>query len=525
MSQVEYKCQLCSAKFQRGDHLHRHKLSHFKPHFICAHIQCGMQFHRRDALKRHEVLHKSGGLKKRRKPRRGIIPHTRLSQQQTDSARPSTCLDHVSIRSSTKDPLPEPPIPSPVSDAGHTDPILSNCHQCEAVGMLCPSCMSPLLSTVLLGEDAQSMFQFCLQHFIRTHTEEFPFLHCSSLRTDWDESGKAFAMAAVSGCWIPEYTHFSTFCFRSAVDRVEKFAASLGVTPDTGQWSNEVHRRTLASFETRILLIQYSVWSHTKALQEWGLKQLAIEAMTTVPNLVKKTTLNTSTCHWSEWIIIEESKRALWYFYCLLVKSRHFLHHPVSVPGAITKLSLPCPDALFGAPHEQRWKERKVSCPYPLHNPPPSQKAFFELMSMAQMDQPIVDEAATYTSAILLCSLIDVIHTATTTLSNFATLDAYQQQDMCYFRLRDEIFSVVQYWKTLFWQDPYDLWHRHHPHHKLNSIMLVAHIESNLWRCSDGHPLVGSSYRRASAEVAIEILSGIARVGFIEVKAAPHLKT
>ncbi|KAF4304119.1 Zinc finger C2H2-type protein [Botryosphaeria dothidea] len=83
-----YKCKHCSDQFKREDHLRRHELSHGFPRFLCDHDGCGMRFHRKDVLQRHKLVHQPNPLKRRRKPRRGPIPHGPIQQQVQDSTTP-----------------------------------------------------------------------------------------------------------------------------------------------------------------------------------------------------------------------------------------------------------------------------------------------------------------------------------------------------------------------------------------------------------------------------------------------------
>jgi hypothetical protein len=247
-----------------------------------------------------------------------------------------------------------------------------------------------------------------------------------------------------------------------------------------------------------------------------GVEDAANEAITMVPTLTNAIAYKLPPRNWLEWVLLEESKRALWCFYCLVIKSRHFLHHPVSAPETITTMDLPCPDILFEAPNQQLWRERKDCCLYQSMGSPPFRKTFYQLMSVDLMCQPVVDEAAKYSSHILLCSLWDAFQNGTTIACNFTTMDAYLERDMSRFRLRADLSRALEHWKALFWRDPYDLWHSHRPDYKFNSVMLSVYIESQEWSCPGAHPL-RPSYRRVAAQLALNILSSISFCGFLEV--------
>ncbi|GKZ64389.1 hypothetical protein AnigIFM50267_003858 [Aspergillus niger] len=369
---------------------------------------------------------------------------------------------------------------------------------------------------------------FCLQHFVRVHTREFPFLHSSSWRTSWELSGKALAMAAIGGCRIPSYGGHSRLYFDLAVNQVKSFTASLDGAeyqdvPGAATWNDTYYRRLLTSFETYILLIRYSVWSEFADLREWGIKTLADHAITVMPRLARVMSDNShnNSTSWLIWLLLEESKRALWCFYCLAVKCRHFLHYSISTCEVVVgNIHLPCPDSLFEAPDEQTWIGRNDS------NAPqhligltvPSQITFYYLMSQEPMPQLTPNKVGTYTSHILLCNLLNTYETGRTSSWNFTSLDAYLDSDISCFRLRTELIRALDYWKWLFWRDPHELWHSRHPDHQINSMMLCVYLEAQMWSSSKPH-LLSASRRRAGAQLAFDLLSLISRTGFLEVGA------
>ncbi|KAL3446105.1 hypothetical protein BJX65DRAFT_296555 [Aspergillus insuetus] len=532
-----FKCQTCSAQFQRDDHLQRHQLSHSEPRYKCADRQCGMRFHRRDAVRRHEKSHQRNGKQRRRKPRRGVLPCPRISMRKDPLLRPS---DVIRVGSNHDDAL-SPfltvdadsvdsqaklwPFPSPeAKNNGETSGVLLDCVKCATINMLCNECISCLLAGTGLAEDHFSAFQFCLQHYVRVHAREFPFLHSSSWRTSWELSGKAFAMAAIGGCQIPSYGGHSRLYFDLAVSQVKDFTAFLDGAeyqnaPGTATWNDGCYRRLLTSFETYILLIRYSVWSELADLREWGIKTLADHAITVVPTLAKVVSNNPhNSTSWLLWILLEESKRALWCFYCLAVKCRHFLHYSISTCEVVVRnIHLPCPDSLFEAPDEQTWKGLNDSnVPQQLiGSTVPSQIAFYHLMSQQPMPQLIPRKVGTYTSQILLCNLLNTYETGRTISCNFTSLDAYLNSDMSRFRLCTELIRALDYWKWLFWRDPHELWHSRHPDHQINNMMLCVYLEVQMWSSSAPH-LLSASHRRAAAQLAFDMLSSISRTGFLE---------
>lgn len=584
---MEFKCDTCSVRFQRDDHLQRHQLSHSEPRFKCAHKQCGMRFHRRDAVKRHEKSHQQTNSKKRcRKPRRGILPCPRV--EITRSARRS--VQRVSNREGVSGDSTHSgravSSPSAGVDAGISgqlqgvcdssagrspqeatnqrawaNAILSDCAGCATIKMLCDECIGHLVLPVMgLAEDQHGAFWFCLQHFVRVHAQGFPFLHSSSWRTDWVPSGKLLAMAAVGGRQIPSYVERSRVYFELAVNLVRGFtAASLGSEDrpaDDGLGSavgcdddddDGYHRRLLTSFETHILLIEHSLWSNHAELRDWGIGELANQAITILPTIAEfvRKRLHPNTTSWRRWILLEESKRALWCFYCLAVKSRHFLDSPIFASELVKSLHLPCPDSLFEAPDGQSWKmctdeaygSPNVQQQQPDNNSVLFQQAFYHLLAELPMPPPLTisttnQAAAKSTSQILLCALIDTFQTSLTIPTNFNTFDAYLQTDIYRFRPRAELLRALEYWKSLFWRDPHELWHHPQPHHhdvagwkyppdyQITTMMLCVYLEVRMWEESPlavaAHPL-SAVHRRAAAQIAFDTLSAIARTGFLEV--------
>ncbi|KAF2137304.1 uncharacterized protein K452DRAFT_111485 [Aplosporella prunicola CBS 121167] len=87
-SETYFKCKHCSERFRRDDHLRRHELSHGFPRFLCEHPDCGMRFHRKDVLQRHQLVHQPNPTKKRRKPRRGVLPRGPIQACTPQAASP-----------------------------------------------------------------------------------------------------------------------------------------------------------------------------------------------------------------------------------------------------------------------------------------------------------------------------------------------------------------------------------------------------------------------------------------------------
>ncbi|GLA46587.1 hypothetical protein AnigIFM63604_010671 [Aspergillus niger] len=298
-------------------------------------------------------------------------------------------------------------------------------------------------------------------------------------------------MAAIGGCRIPSYGGHSRLYFDLAVNQVKSFTASLDGAeyqdaPGTATWNDACYRRLLTSFETYILLIRYSVWSEFPDLREWGIKTLADHAITVMPRLARVMSDNShNSTSWLLWLLLEESKHSL-----------------------------------FEAPDEQTWKGRNDSnAPQQLIGlTVPSQIAFYYLMSQHPMPQLTPNKVGTYTSHILLCNLLNTYETGRTSSWNFTSLDAYLNSDISRFRLRTELIRALDYWKWLFWRDPYELWHSRHPDHQINSMMLCVYLEVQMWSSSKPH-LLGASRRRAGAQLAFDLLSLISRTGFLEVGA------
>ncbi|GLA38485.1 hypothetical protein AnigIFM63309_005782 [Aspergillus niger] len=361
---------------------------------------------------------------------------------------------------------------------GKTSGVLLDCRKCATTNMLCDECISCLWPATGLAEDHFSAFQFCLQHFVRVHAREFPFLHSSSWRTSWELSGKALAMAAIGGCRIPSYGGHSRLYFDLAVNQVKSFTASLDGAeyqdpPGTATWNDACYRRLLTSFETYILLIRYSVWSEFADLREWGIKTLADHAITVMPRLARVMSDNShNSTSWLLWLLLEESKR----------------RNDSNAPQHLIGLTVP------------------------------SQIAFYYLMSQEPMLQLTPNKVGTYTSHILLCNLLNTYETGRTSSWNFASLDAYLDSDISCFRLRTELIRALDYWKWLFWRDPHELWHSRHPDHQINSMMLCVYLEAQMWSSSKPH-LLSASRRRAGAQLAFDLLSLISRTGLLEVGA------
>ncbi|KAI1132786.1 hypothetical protein F5Y10DRAFT_185674 [Nemania abortiva] len=310
-SKKRFICTDCPAEFSRKDHAKRHKLSHQRPEFACLYPGCGLFFHRRDVLRRHEAVHRPENDEKRRRPRRGpmppALPRSEGSQQQ--------------------DPLP-------ASETYETEPVLVtgsgladgenddwNSSNDEDVGLAClchvhngTVCVPCSSELVRLGDGrippgSQGAVKFCMTHYIQSQLKWFPFIRPFSLRTNWLLSGRALILAALGARGIKEYKALAEQLWTEAVCRAEAWTASSVSGSDV-----------LCNFQTKIFLVEYLQWSEDNRHRVWVRPMLDEMVQTDVHCLAGMLrdglpeSIEDELCQ-------EEIRWTLWRFYCTVAQT------------------------------------------------------------------------------------------------------------------------------------------------------------------------------------------------------------
>ncbi|KAI0873820.1 hypothetical protein GGS24DRAFT_517237 [Hypoxylon argillaceum] len=323
VAKKKFICTDCPAEFSRKDHAKRHKLSHQRPEFACSHTGCGLFFHRRDVLRRHEAVHRPENDEKRRRPRRGPIPpalprfegphlHESLSASESQEAESILMTECDSVGgggySSASGRLNgENDNWSGSNDEDDSTPACL-CHVQN--GTVCVPCSSEMvrLADGRIPPGSEGAIKFCMTHYIQSQLKWFPFIRSSSLRKNWLSSGRALILSALGARGIKEYKALAEELWTEAVRCAETWAFSPAPSSNV-----------LYNFQTKILLVEYLQWSEDNRNLAWVRPMVDWMACSGANNLVDMLRDGPSESVEDE-LYQEEIRWTLWKFYCVLTQ-------------------------------------------------------------------------------------------------------------------------------------------------------------------------------------------------------------
>lgn len=312
-------------------------------------------------------------------------------------------------------------------------------------------------------------------------------------------------MAALGSQEIPPFTDISGHFFRKAADLLDEFTTRWNESLTTAvPITDHTYPILVTVLETRLLLMDYSMWHRNTQLREWGVREMAKSVTHETATLIQICLHRKPQCTWREWVWMEEGKRAVWFFYCLSVKTAHFLQHSISAPRIINDLDLSAPDFLFEATDEITWKQRLAQDPSWAETSEPFSDVSSRLVRKDALPPLIVQEAAALNSQILLCSLLEAYEAGTRAPLDFDPL-------------RDSIASGLQLWESYFWVDPNIIWRSPVSIFlKINNALLYLYLQSRLGSTS-GSRSTASPQVHPPIEYCIYTLDGMSETGIYEV--------
>ncbi|TGJ85717.1 hypothetical protein E0Z10_g3074 [Xylaria hypoxylon] len=479
-------CTDCAAEFSRKDHAKRHKLSHSQPKFACLYPNCGLFFHRRDVLRRHEAVHKPENAEKRRRPRRGPLPPAlprlegQREQQQSSPAseshetEPILMTSRASVGDSSDASAPNLQNDSNGDSNGDWNgsndgdgdgdgdvDLACLCHVPD--GTVCVHCSSELvrLADGRLPPDSQGAVKFGMTHYIQSQLKWFPFIRPSSLRTNWLLNGRALILAALGTRGIKEYKALSGDLWTEA---------------------------------TKLLLIEYLQWSEDNRYPAWVKPMLdqmihteASELADMLTDVPSESTTGRSV---ENELCQQEFRWTLWKFYCTITRTTLFglkLHPPglfqtLDLPGDLTQLLALTEclgkdnDGMVESVRSQ-CRGRGLTLPQVLgilladdHR----RTALPDMLSMT--DKYIVLHAILYLSDNMV--------------EDFADVEVARQDPAGWqVETRERLHLLVVRWRQCFWIPPEVLWNTSFPEFgSLQSVMFVIYLAVRV-----SQPICGSA--------------------------------
>ncbi|KAI1740333.1 hypothetical protein F4680DRAFT_116319 [Xylaria scruposa] len=475
-------CTDCDAEFSRKDHAKRHKLSHRRPEFACPHPGCGLFFHRRDVLRRHEAVHRPENAEKRRKPRRGPLPpelprsegqHRQRALPGSYEAAPVLMTEYGSVGDNS------PPSALDRESSGSIDRDSSNDEDdlaclCNVYnGTVCGPCSSEVirLAEGRLPAESQGAIKFCMTHYIQSQLKWFPFIRCTSLRTNWLLSGRALILAALGARGIKEYKTLAGDLWAEAERRVLSWAFLPASNPDM-----------LSNFQTKILLVEYLQWSENNQPPGWAKPMLDEmvnrESRELADMLVDVPYEGVAYKSMEDELDQEEIRWTLWKFYCTMTRASLLgirLHPPrlfqtLGLPGDPNRLLVLSQyvgkesDALVKTTQNESFR-RRLTLPQVLSVMLADDNRRAALPDMLSIiGKNIVLHAILYLSNNMVEELADV--------------DAAMQDPPGWqVETRERLYLLVMRWRQCFWIPPEVLWSTSFPEFgSLQSIMFVVYL-------------------------------------------------
>ncbi|KAI1309876.1 hypothetical protein F5Y03DRAFT_60625 [Xylaria venustula] len=483
-SNKRFICTDCTAEFSRKDHAKRHELSHSRPRFACPHPNCGLFFHRRDVLRRHEAVHRPENAEKRRRPRRGPLPPSlpglekqsesqkSLSTYQVSDAQSISVSSRRTIESSREVSVPRYQNDRwQESNHGNVDSYCL-CHARD--GTVCAHCSSELirLADGRLPSESQSAINFCITHYIQSQLKWFPFIRPSSLRANWLLSGRALILAALGARAIKEYKSLSGDLWIEAIRRYDNWVSS----------STSYSENLLSNFQTKILLVEYLQWTEDGNFPAW-------------PGPMMEEMVHGEACDLMDMLADVSSERAadmsvddelsgleiqwtLWKFYCTMTRTT-LLGLKLRPPREFQTLKLPGdPKKLIalmeraGCDHDELTESLRSE--FRGHN-----LTLPQVLSMLLADQ---DKRTALPDMLSMTGKYIILHAILYLSDNMVenlVYTAVMPRDPPGWQVetRERLYLLVLRWRQCFWVPPEVLWNTSFPEFgSLQSIMFVVYL-------------------------------------------------
>ncbi|KAI0810378.1 hypothetical protein GGR55DRAFT_646418 [Xylaria sp. FL0064] len=488
-SKKRFICTDCTAEFTRKDHAKRHKLSHSRPKYLCLHPDCGLFFHRRDVLRRHEAVHRPENDEKRRRPRRGPLPPSlpglegQPEHQSASSASgspkfleaPATTSDIV--RGSNDASTPEHRKDRNDGSEDHVDPACV----CDAEdGTVCVHCSTELvrLANGRLPTESQGAINFCLTHYIQSQLKWFPFIRPSSLRTNWLLNGRALVLAALGARAIKEYKSLSGVLWAETLRYREKWVAP----------SASGSKNVLSDFQTKILLVEYFQWSEESEYPDWVKpmldKMIHEEAGDLVNILTDMSSGNAADRSVDDELYQQEIRWTLWKFYCAMTRTT-LLGLKLRPPRLFQTLELPGEPkqllALAGCAGKEsaglaECRVRSLTLPRAL-----------SMLLADQHKRLVLSDVLSMTGKYIV--LHAILYLSDSMVEKLTDAKAAQEEPLGWrVETRERLYLLVLRWRQCFWVPPEVLWHTSFPEFgSLQNIMFVIYLAVRI-----SQPICGS---------------------------------
>ncbi|KAK7617982.1 hypothetical protein IWX50DRAFT_667514 [Phyllosticta citricarpa] len=572
-----YRCRHCSDSFKREDHLRRHELSHGFPRFLCDHNGCGMRFHRKDVLQRHKLVHQPNPLKRRRKPRRGPIPHGPIQQaggqaswSGEDSAEGSTTspdASHPPLHQSdslTQDILTN--LPGVQVSNGHgtdarlqVDPLSAQSFDTFNLtneftygledwseyalpfdGYNVRSWQDYAMPTFETPVTADVLPFFALAH--APNADFVPPAMPSPLNLPLNSQDMLRCVNSFRRGVLPRhpFLHHVT-CEEECMSQNSPlfYAMAMAGAMELDQYRSKAEKlfkiavqeldkgpktviSQLRNVQARTLLIDFGVWYGDESMRKWARRERTCLAQTRM-DFLQAHFLPLNYDNWLSWRRREEVKRTAFAF-CVCGTTQTFLYdEELNIVADKLEITLPCPDSVWEATTEDDWRREVANLS--LHekaeiNFPAAAHAMLSCDTVHVTDYEL---ATVFGQQILLAVICDTFNTAHRLRNNYTSVAAWEARDMAAFRLRESLDGALTLWGDLWWTPVETLWELDKPTLPKGEAQVLYHYARMRFNRNREFAQTRPPWTYKAVESAVQTFSSMSKIGFTEV--ATHAPT
>ncbi|KAK7539962.1 uncharacterized protein J3D65DRAFT_666630 [Phyllosticta citribraziliensis] len=572
-----YRCRHCSDSFKREDHLRRHELSHGFPRFLCDHNGCGMRFHRKDVLQRHKLVHQPNSLKRRRKPRRGPIPHGPIQQagghaswSGEDSAEGSTTSPDAShpplhqSESLAQDILTN--LPGVQVSNGHgtdarlqVDPLSAQSFDTFNLSNEWTYGLDdwPDYTLPFDGYNVRSWQDYAMPTFETAVTADvlpfFALAHAPNadfaahampppMNLALSSQDMLRCVSAFRRGVLPRhpFLHHVT-CEEECMSQSSAlyYAMAMSGAMELDQYRSKAEKlhklavqeldkgpksviNQLRNIQARTLLIDFGIWYGDESMRRWARMERSCLAQTRI-DFLQAHFLPLSYDNWLSWRRREEVKRTAFAFCLFSITQTLYYDEEINIVADKIEMTLPCPDGVWEAPTEDDWRREVANLS--LHD---KVEINFPAAAHAMLSRDTVhftdyELATVFGQHILLAVICDTFNTAHRLRNNYTSVAAWEARDMGAFRLRESLDAALALWADLWWAPVDSLWDLGNPTLPRGEAQVLHQYARMRVNRNRNFSQTRPPWTYKAVESAVEAFSSMSKTGFTEV--ATHAPT
>ena len=463
------QCKLCPKSFRRPDHLKRHERNHEAPRFPCMFPGCGNRFHRRDVLTRHSTSHDWD----------------------------TFALDTLQEPSQNGGTNRSGDVPS---ESSIEDPYLFS--SLGTVDTLCFE-SSQTLSFEHFNDSAdtgvavdETVLSACAALYTKYESHRLPFIHAAHATAN---DSLQYAMAAHGALHSDEYKCRASDLHMQTIHSISANAGSS----------------TLSHFQSRVLAIDFAIWSRDAGRQQWAMKELF--NVVREPHQPTKATDGHSSLSWQEWLVQESHKRTSFALFVVAVAASAFLGLPTLIKSQQCPLNLPCDATLWEAETEEAWRLAEAD----LHASSAEtnfQEALHALIRRDALHGYGLEDCSAFNQYVMLYALLETFMTAKSLAANYHSCQDWQHSNSQAFIPRGDFTEALDMCKSLWWASTENLWQTtacSHP--RPENIMLLRYLYIVLHSSLAVTGEQPRAYNALAVQAALETFVGCSETGFLRV--------